>query len=78
MPQLKGKPVNLWVGITDYDWFSLHASKESVEEVNFWRPSRVHRAFDTVTSGKQFSDEQQRWLDRIRDHLIPCHRFGSQ
>lgn len=31
--------MNLYVGITDYDWFTLHASKESVEEVNFWRPS---------------------------------------
>jgi putative restriction endonuclease len=31
--------VNLWVGITDFDWFSLHASKDHVEEVNFWRPS---------------------------------------
>jgi putative restriction endonuclease len=31
--------VKLNVGITDYDWFKLHSSKESVEEVNFWRPS---------------------------------------
>ena len=31
--------VKLYVGITDYDWFKLHASKEFVEEVNFWRPS---------------------------------------
>jgi len=31
--------VKLYVGITDYDWFKLHSSKESVDEVNFWRPS---------------------------------------
>jgi hypothetical protein len=31
--------VKLYVGITDYDWFKLHASKESLGEVNFWRPS---------------------------------------
>ena len=31
--------VKLYVGITDYDWFKLHTSKESVDEVNFWRPS---------------------------------------
>lgn len=31
--------MKLYVGITDYDWFKLHSSKESVEEVNFWRPS---------------------------------------
>jgi putative restriction endonuclease len=31
--------VKLYVGITDYDWFKLHASKAKVEEVNFWKPS---------------------------------------
>jgi putative restriction endonuclease len=31
--------LKLYVGITDYHWFHLHASKEDVEEVNFWRPS---------------------------------------
>ena len=31
--------MKLYVGITDYDWFKLHTSKESVDEVNFWRPS---------------------------------------
>jgi putative restriction endonuclease len=31
--------VKLYVGITDYDWFKLHASKPIVEEVNFWKPS---------------------------------------
>src|SRR5437588_3089463 len=31
--------VKLYVGITDYDWFKLHASKESLGQVNFWRPS---------------------------------------
>lgn len=31
--------MKLYVGITDYDWFKLHASKPSVDEVNFWRPS---------------------------------------
>jgi len=31
--------VNFYLGITDYDWFRLHASKDSVDEVNFWRPS---------------------------------------
>jgi putative restriction endonuclease len=31
--------MKLYVGITDHDWFKLHASKESVDEVSFWRPS---------------------------------------
>lgn len=26
--------MKLYVGITDYDWFKLHASKESVDEVS--------------------------------------------
>jgi putative restriction endonuclease len=31
--------MKLYVGITDNDRFKLHASKESLGEVNFWRPS---------------------------------------
>jgi len=31
--------MQLFVGVTDYEWFQLHASKPHVEEVNFWRPS---------------------------------------
>jgi putative restriction endonuclease len=31
--------VRLYVGITDYDWFKLHAANPAVEEVNFWKPS---------------------------------------
>jgi putative restriction endonuclease len=30
--------VNLYVGITDYDWFRFLSSLPSVEEVNFWQP----------------------------------------
>jgi putative restriction endonuclease len=29
----------LYVAVTDNDWFTFHASKSEVEEVNFWRPS---------------------------------------
>lgn len=31
--------MRLFVAVTDYDWFQLHATKPLVEEVNFWRPS---------------------------------------
>jgi len=31
--------MKLWVGITDYNWFRFHSSKEKVDEVNFWSPS---------------------------------------
>jgi putative restriction endonuclease len=30
--------VNLYVGITDYDWFRFLSALPSVEEVNFWQP----------------------------------------
>jgi putative restriction endonuclease len=30
--------VNLYVGITDYDWFRFLSAQPSVEEVNFWQP----------------------------------------
>jgi putative restriction endonuclease len=33
--------MHLHVGVTDGDWFALHASKPHVEEVNFWKPSNV-------------------------------------
>jgi putative restriction endonuclease len=29
--------MRLFVGVTDFDWF--HASKQRVDEVNFWKPS---------------------------------------
>ena len=32
-------------------------------------PERVERAFAKVTAGLQFTPEQLRWLDRIREHM---------
>lgn len=31
--------MKIWVAITDNDWFGLHASRSTVDEVNFWKPS---------------------------------------
>ena len=31
--------MRLYVGITDNDWFQLHASRAGTDEVNFWKPS---------------------------------------
>lgn len=33
------RQMKLWVGITDNDWFHFLASKQPIEEINFWRPS---------------------------------------
>ena len=45
-----------------------HAARE--EEPLYTAEERVRQAFAKVTSGKQFSEEQQRWLERIREHMI--------
>lgn len=45
--------MKLYVGITDYDWFKLHTSKESVDEVNFWRPSSTAN-FKALQWGEPF------------------------
>lgn len=44
---------HLWLGITDYDWFKLHASNPDVEEVNFWRPSS-RLGFNVLKWGEPF------------------------
>jgi putative restriction endonuclease len=31
--------MRIFVAVTDKDWFTLHATSQNVEEVNFWRPS---------------------------------------
>lgn len=45
-----------------------HAASE--QEPLYTASERVQRAFDKVTAGKQFTSEQQKWVDRIREHLI--------
>src|SRR6185436_12708744 len=45
-----------------------HAARE--EEPLFTAEERVRHAFAKVTNGKQFSEEQGKWLDRIREHMI--------
>jgi putative restriction endonuclease len=46
--------MKFWVGITDYDWFNFHASKTSVDEVNFWRPSSKKDSFKALPLGGPF------------------------
>jgi type I restriction enzyme R subunit len=45
-----------------------HAARE--EEPLFTATERVERALAKVTAGKELSDEQSRWLERIRQHLV--------
>ncbi len=45
-----------------------HAGKE--ESPLLTAEERITLAFEKVTAGKEFSPEQQQWLDRIRLHLV--------
>jgi putative restriction endonuclease len=45
--------MKIFVGLTDYDWFKLHAQKPQVEEVNFWRPS-PNATFKVLGPGDPF------------------------
>jgi len=45
-----------------------HAARE--QEPLITSAERVERAFALITAGQAFAPEQQRWLDRIREHLI--------
>jgi len=49
----RAKMVNLYVGITDYDWFRFLAALPSVEEVNFWQPGG-RTNFRALRSGELF------------------------
>jgi len=44
-----------------------HAVDEQVQLLT--AAERVDKAFDRVTAGQTFTPDQQKWLDRIRDHL---------
>lgn len=45
-----------------------HAARD--EEPLLTAEERVGKAFDRLTVKKKFTPEQQRWLDRIREHLV--------
>lgn len=45
--------MKFWVGITDFEWFSFHVSKQRVDEVNFWSPSS-NQGFRALPFGGTF------------------------
>ncbi len=45
-----------------------HAARE--QEPLLTAAERVERAFATLTSGRSFTAQQHRWLERVREHLI--------
>ena len=45
--------MNIYVGVTDNDWFEMLASLDNVDEVNFWQPSGSTR-FRALSPGEPF------------------------
>lgn len=42
----------------------------SEQEPLYTAEERVDRAFEKVTAGKHFTEEQAKWLEYIREHLM--------
>jgi hypothetical protein len=51
--------MRLFVGVTDWEWFRLHASKPRVDEVNFWTPS-PDLPFRALTTESRFYSSYMR------------------
>src|SRR5580692_423122 len=45
--------MRIYIGVTDFDWWSLHATRDQVDEVNFWKPSGNTR-FSALSPGELF------------------------
>ena len=44
---------DLFIGVTDYDWYSFLSSQPKIDEVNFWQPSGS-RGFKALRPGEPF------------------------
>ena len=43
--------MRIFVAVTDYEWFQVHASRQAVDEVNFWLPS-ADQGFQALSPGE--------------------------
>ena len=48
-----GDVLKIFVGVTDFDWFSYFSGMPGIDEVNFWQPSGSHR-FQSLNPGEAF------------------------
>jgi hypothetical protein len=58
--------VNLYVGITDYEWFRYLSALPNVEEVNFWQPGG-RTNFSAARTAKL---TEYRWSKFVREAWI--------
>jgi type I restriction enzyme R subunit len=64
----KAHQVHYHKALVDIISMVKHAAKE--QEPLLTAEERVEKAFQSVIRGKKFTEEQQKWLNRIREHLI--------
>ena len=60
--------MRIFIGITDRNWFTLHASRSNVDEVNFWRPS-PNAALKVLDSGELFLFKLLSFVDCLNQIL---------
>lgn len=66
--------VNLYVGITDYDWFRFLSAQPNIDEVNFWQPGgRVN--FKALKPGELFLFKLQNGAKDSISHFAPDVRL---
>jgi len=46
--------MNVWVGVTDNDWFEVVSHVPGIDEVNFWQPGGGSKAFKVLQQGEPF------------------------
>ena len=64
----KAHQVHYHKALVDIISMVKHAAHE--QEPLYTAEERVKNAFEKLTRGKSFTDEQSQWLERIREHLI--------
>lgn len=85
--------MRIYLGVTDKDWFNLHASRSGVDEVNFWRPSatgnfkslspgelllfKLHLPDNFIVGGGFFTSFQQLPINLAWDVFREANGVGS-
>jgi putative restriction endonuclease len=57
--------MNIWVGVTDNQWFDVVSHVPGVDEVNFWQPGGGSKAFRVLHQGEPFLFKLHRPLNFI-------------
>ena len=85
--------MRIFVSVTDKDWFTQHASRSNVDEVNFWRPSpnatfkaldvgelllfKLHSPDNFIVGGGFFTKFQQLPVNMVWDAFLEANGVSS-